>query len=172
MNFKFTNEYSLSRIDEIVSYILGPRLWIPHIDYPDFLDWADKTHKELKKENKRAVVALSNNEIVGVTIYQRHKKYKDALEIKNLTVRPDARGRYIASFLLRNSEIEGGKEFDSKYAVCDAKVKNLAIRSFLLKNQYRITGNNDLYGLNAGDDTIYKKSLLPVNSLLATRSCG
>lgn len=159
MNFKFTNQYSVSRLDEIVSYLLGPRLWIPQDDYPDFLDWAHRTHKELKKENKRALIALSNNDIVGVTIYQKHKKHKDCLEIKNLTVRPDQRGRYIASFLLRNTEIEGSREFGLRSVLCDAKAKNLSVRHFLFKHKYRILDKDDLYGLGAGDDLVYKKDL-------------
>ncbi len=157
MDFKFTNEYPVSKLDEIISYLLGPRLWIPQIDYPDFSDWAEKTYKELKTDNKRALVVFSGFNIIGVAVYQRHKKFKDALEIKNLTVRPDVRGRYIASFLLRNSEIEGTKEFHSKYILCDAKARNYAIRLFLLKNRYKVFGKNDLYGLSSGDDFLYRK---------------
>lgn len=142
---------------------MGPRLWVPQNDYPDFFDWAQKTYGELKKENKRAIIALSNKEIVGVTVYQQHKKYKQDLEVKNLTVRPDARGRYVASFLLRNTEIEGAKEFASRYAVCDAKAKNFSIRSFLLKNNYRTIANQDLYGLGAGEDIVYRKNLIPAS---------
>lgn len=160
MNFKFTTEYPDSKIDEIVSYLLGPRLWIPQVDYPDFNDWAQKAHTELKKNQKRAVIALSGNEVVGVTIYQQHKKYEDALEIKNLTVRPDQRGRYIASFLLRNSEIEGQRDFKSKYVLCDAKVKNLPIMFFLQRNKYNIVGKTDLYNLQSGEDVIYRKDFI------------
>ncbi len=159
MIFQFTNEYPVSRLDEIISYLMGPRLWIPHGDYPDFLDWADRVHKELKKNSKRAMIAFQNNEIVGVTIYQRHKSYPDSLEIKNLTVRPDRRGRHIASFLLRNSEIEGAKDFKSVRILCDAKVKNFAIKSFLLRNNYQILAKDNLYGKNGGDDLIYTKSV-------------
>ena len=157
MDFRFTNEYPVSRLDEAVSFLSGPRLWIPNNDYPDFLDWAQKTHNELKSDAKRAIIALSRNNIIGVIIYQRHKKDKSALELKNLTVRPDARGRYIASFLLKNAEVEGTREFSSKFITCDAKAKNLEIMHFLLKHHYRIAGRNDLYGLNSGEDIVYKK---------------
>jgi ribosomal protein S18 acetylase RimI-like enzyme len=160
MDFKFTNNYPLSKVDEIVSYLLGPRLWIPNTDYPDFLDWAQKVHGELKKEVKRALIALYENNIVGVVIYQRHKKYKDALEIKNLTVRPDMRGRFIASFLMRNAEIEGQREFNSRYVLCDAKANNHQVRLFLMKHHYRIVRREDLYGLNSGDDIVYRKDLV------------
>jgi len=104
-------------------------------------------------------LALSYNEIVGVSIFQKHRKDQNALEIKNLTVRPDKRGRYIASFLLRNTEIEGGKEFKSKYVICDAKANNFAVRKFLLSNRYFVVAKRDLYELGAGDDLIYRKNI-------------
>lgn len=160
MDFRFTTEYPASRLDEIVSYLMGPRLWIPQNDYPDFLDWAERTHKELKRENKRAMLALAGKEIAGITVYQRHKKDADALEIKNITVRPDVRGRFIASFLLRNTEIEGAQDFGSNSVVCDAKEKNLSIRSFLIKNRYLPSASQDLYELGSGKDIIYRKQLI------------
>lgn len=157
MDFKFTNEYPMSRLDEAVSFLSGPRLWIPQNDYPDFLDWAQKIHSELKQDKKRAIIALSQNNIIGVVIYQRHKKDKTALEIKNLTVQPDARGRYIASFLLKNAEVEGTREFRPEFITCDAKAKNFEIMHFLLKHHYEISGKRDLYGLSSGEDLVYKK---------------
>jgi len=159
MNFVFTNEYKASRLDEIVTYLIGPRLWIPQTDYPDFLGWADRAHGELRTESKRAMLAFSHGDIVGVTIYQRHKKYRDALEIKNLTVRPDMRGRYIASFLLRNTEREGAKDFSSKYVLCDSKADNYAVRAFLFQQKYSILGKHDLYSYKSGEDLVYRKNL-------------
>lgn len=159
MDFRFTNEFLPSRIDEIVNYMLGPRLWIPSTDYPDALDWAQKAYTELKRESKRALLALSRGEVVGVLVYQRHKRIPEALEFKNLTVRPDQRGRYVASFLLRNAEIEGGRDFKSEYVLADSKAANLAVSFFLTRHRYRIVGKRDLYGLGAGDDVIYRKLL-------------
>ena len=161
MDFRFTSEYPVSRLDEIVSYLLGPRLWIPHTDYPDFSEWAQKTHQELKKESKRALLALSQREIVGVAIYQRHKKLKETLEVKNLTVRPDQRGRYIASFLMRNAEIEGARDFKSEQVLCDAKASNFAVQSFLIRHRYSILDRADLYQRGAGEDLVYQKKLQP-----------
>lgn len=159
VNYKFTNEYSDSKLDEIISFISGPRLWIPKTDYPDFDEWAEKSWRELKKDAKRAMVAFTLSNVVGVVIYQRHKKIKDALELKNLTVRPEVHGRYIASFLLRNSEIEGAIEFKSSYVICDAKKHNLPIRFFLERHHYKVVGSEDLYSLNSGSDLIYQKPL-------------
>jgi ribosomal protein S18 acetylase RimI-like enzyme len=162
MDFRFTTEYPLSRLDEIVSYLLGPRLWIPRTDYPDFEDWVQKAYQEIRGETKRAVIALSQNQIVGAVIYQRHKQFPETLELKNLTVRPDQRGRYIASFLVRNAEVEGTKEFGATSVLCDAKANNFGIRMFLMQHRYRIISETDLYHLNAGGDIIYRKDLHPL----------
>lgn len=159
MDFHFTNEYPAARLDEIVHYLLGPRLWIAAASYPDFADWAQRAHVELGSERKRALLACSGTDIVGVVVYQRHKQRADALEIKNLTVRPDQRGRYLASFLVRNAEIEGVREFPVACVVCDAKADNAPIRKFLLRQRYAVVGRADLYDKGAGDDLIYEKRL-------------
>lgn len=157
MDFAFTNEGN--RFDEVVDYLRGPRLWIPRIDYPDFDRWAEKVHRQLKSEEKRALWALSHDDVVGVVIYQRHKTMGAALEIKNITVRPDMRGRFIASFLFRNAEIEGSRDYGVQEVLVDAKVSNVAIRSFLLGQGYRRRGVADLYRLGAGLDAVYGKVL-------------
>jgi ribosomal protein S18 acetylase RimI-like enzyme len=163
MHYSFTNEYPASKVDEIVSYLLGPRLWIPQDDYPDFTEWAQTVHVELKGEKKRALIAVSAGHLVGATIYQRHKTDPDALEIKNLTVRPDHQGRHIASFLLRNTEIEGARDYRTRFITIDTKARNLPIRFFLERHKYRLAGRDDLYGLSAGTDVIYRKTI-PFNA--------
>ena len=162
MDFRFTTEYPLSRLDEIVSYLLGPRLWIPRTDYPDFEDWAQRAYREIKKETKRIILALLQNQIVGIIIYQRHKQFPEALELKNLTVRPDQRGRYIASFLIRSAEVEGIREFGVASVLCDAKASNFEVRMFLAQHKYRIITKTNLYHLNAGSDIVYCKDLCPL----------
>lgn len=159
----FTTEVSISRTDEIIAYMLGPRLWIPQLDYPDFDRWAAKAHEQLKGEQKRAIVAIVRQQIVGVAIYQQHLTDPNALEIKNLTVRPDQRGRHIASFLLRNAELEGAQDFKASHVLVDAKVGNLAIRSFLHGHHYSAQAIVDLYRLNAGQDVVYRKPLVSIH---------
>lgn len=160
LDFHFTNTFNLSKVDEIVEYLRGPRLWIAKNAYPDFDEWAQKVQQELKKEAKHALVCFSGQNIAGVVLYQRHKTFKDTLEIKNLTVRPDVRGRHIADFLLRNAEIQGVRDFKSQFVICDAKTKNFPVRNFLFHSGYLPVTVTDLYGLGAGDDMIFRKNLL------------
>jgi hypothetical protein len=160
MQFLFTNEFSPSRIDEIVGYLAGPRLWIPQVQYPDYDDWLQKVHRELRSEQKRAVVAFAAGIVCGAVIYQRDKRRSDVLEVKNITVRPEEQGRLIASFLMRNTEIEGVRDFPGvTSAICDAKRDNVPIRAFLQRNRYLPVGTTDLYGLGGGEDVVFRKDL-------------
>lgn len=157
MDFRFTTEQSTTRADEIIDYIRGPRLWVPRLDYPDFDRWLEKVHEELKTETKRALLALSANQVIGAIIYQRHRQLPEVVEIKNLTVRPDMRGRCVASFLIRNAEVEGCRDFTAHRVVVDTKARNLAMRSFLFHCGYTPQQIIDLYGLGAGQDVVYEK---------------
>lgn len=159
MEVLFTSDRTVRMADEIVDYLLGPRLWIPKVDYPDFGDWVQKVWAQLKREEKRALVGLSGGRVVGAVVYQRHRELPGILEVKNLTVRPDVQGRHVASFMLRNAEVEGGRDYGSSEVLVDAKARNLAIRAFLLRNGYSVLGTSDLYGLRAGDDVVFRKTL-------------
>lgn len=158
MEILVTTEQTYRRTDEVVHYLLGPRLWIFEQDYPDYDRWVIKVHEQLKHESKRAILALSRGLIVGAVVYQAHQTEPDTLEIKNITVRPDMQGRHVASFLLRNAEVEGRRDFGVCRAVVDAKARNLAIRLYLMKNGYRPKALVDLYGLGAGEDVVYEKT--------------
>lgn len=159
MNYRFTNNLSPVKLDEVVEYTLGPRLWIPTSDYPDQAEWATKAHRELKQESKRVIVALHNRTVIDSIIYQEHKTEPNTLEVKRITVRPDQQGRYVASFLLRQAEIQGAADFNTASVMIDAKVRNDGIRQFLLRHKYTIVDKLDLYGLGAGDDYLYRKEL-------------
>jgi ribosomal protein S18 acetylase RimI-like enzyme len=159
MEILFSTEQSIRLADEIVDYLRGPRLWIPKVNYPDFDAWTEKVHAQIKNEAKRAILALSFGELVGAVIYQRHKEEPEALELKNITVRPDLRGRYVASFLLRNAEIEGCQDYGVSRVLVDAKADNYGIRALFLQSGYKTVEAMDLYGLGAGTDIIYSKSI-------------
>ncbi len=161
MEFLFTNEVAPSRIDEVVAYLAGPRLWVPQVNYPDYDAWLHKVHGELKSEHKRALVAFTGGVVCGTVIYQRHKTQGDVIEVKNITVRPEEQGRLVASFLMRNTEIEGVRDFPGTTAVvCDAKADNMPMRAFLSRNRYAQVGQADLYGLGAGTDILFRKELI------------
>lgn len=154
MNFKFTQ---YGNADHILDFMLGDRLYIPKTDYPDYNDWLAKVHTQLKNMSKQAIVCFSSNQLVGSILFQQHQTTPTLLELKNLTISPTVRDRFIASFLVKNAEIEGKNIFHSVGSICDAKEANTAIRGFLLRLGYKILANLDLYKLHSGNDTIYFK---------------
>lgn len=161
MRVEFTSDDSWSRADEIAEYLLGPRLWVPRRDYPDYDDWVERTRVQLRSEDKRALTARSSGRIVGAVVYQRHRSDPGLLEIKNVSVRPDCQDRLFAAFLLRNAEVEGCKDFGVGEAVVDAKARNAAVASFLVRCGYLPEGRADLYGLGAGNDLLFRRRIRP-----------
>lgn len=159
MRIVVTTDETVARADEVVDFLRGPRLWIPRTDYPDFDDWLQKSWIQLRSEIKRAILAIQGGEVVGVVIYQPHLQNLGCLEIKNISVRPDARGRHIASFLLRNAEIEGAADFGCRRVVVDTKARNREMRCYLKANGYGVLKTSDLYGLDSGIDVTYGKSI-------------
>jgi ribosomal protein S18 acetylase RimI-like enzyme len=105
------------------------------------------------------MVAIDRGNIIGLVLYQKHRDLADTLEIKNISVSPEFGGRYLASALLRNAEVEGSRDFFVNHVVVDAKASNTAIRRFLLSHRYRIQNQTDLYGLGAGQDLLFTKTV-------------
>lgn len=164
MLITFTSDESWKRADEIAEHLRGPRLWIPRMDYPDLERWTEKVGAQLRSEEKRAMTAIVGGSVVAAVVYQRKGGAEDVLEIKNISVRPDQQGRHIASFLLRNAELEGSRDFGTSSAVVDAKAKNLGMRAFLSKNGFVPKEVRDIYGLGAGEDVVYLKRSLSISS--------
>lgn len=156
---RFTNEHDTASAGNVIDVLKRPRLWIPTTDYPDYPLWLDKVEAELDTQAKRAMLAYSGTEPVGVVLYQRHKEQSDTVEIKNISVSPDVRGRYFGSFLLRNVEAEAlGSDFPTcSKMVVDTKLSNFDMINFLLKHRYRPTLITDLYRLGGGEDIVLTK---------------
>jgi ribosomal protein S18 acetylase RimI-like enzyme len=161
-DFRFTNEHTQSELGNVTDIIERPRLWIPSVvDYPNYYDWTEKVEAEINTGQKRAMLAYSGREAIGTVVYQRHQELTGVVEIKNISVSPDSRGRYVGSFLLRNVELEATNQ---DYPECDevlvdTKVTNGEMISFLLKHGYKLKEVEDLYDLGTALDAVFYKSL-------------
>lgn len=160
--FRFTNEHPSGETGRIIEVLRRPRLWIPtRRDYPDFDSWLIKTEAHIRDGSKRAMLAYMGRQPVGAIIYQEHETRPGAINIRNISVSPDAQGRYVGSFLLRNTEIEAAQhDFPGcSEMVVDTKVSNAGMVGFLAAAGYNIEAVEDLYGLGSGLDAILEKSL-------------
>lgn len=159
--FSFTNEYSASQREGALDVIRRPRLWIPETDYPDYFEWTEKVEGQLLMGEKRSMVASCGLSSIGAIIYQRHTDIPNTIELKNISVQPDQRGRYVGSFLLRNVEIEAS---NNDYPECDrivvdTKANNNDMIGFLVNHGYSFIGLDDLYGHQTGEDAVFSKIL-------------
>ena len=96
LDIRFSNQPNGRNIDAASELLVRPRLWVPGGDYPAHAEWVDMTLAQIEEERKRAMVAYIGDEQVGVLVYQRHKTDPLKLEIKNLSIEPQARGRATA----------------------------------------------------------------------------
>ncbi len=159
MYFEITNEKTSAHADEIVEFLQGPRLYIPATTYSDQNVWLKKVHTQFKNDTKIATTCFDKSMVTGVIVYQKHPQIEKAIEIRNITVRPETRGRLIGSFLLHNTELEAKNDFNANTVYLDCKVNNYLMLQFLLSHGYEVVEIKDLYGLNDGDDVILKKCI-------------
>lgn len=164
LEFRFSNEPSAAHTDAVANRLIQPRLWIPHGDYPGHMEWRDKALADVEAGKKRAMVAFWGSEPVGLVVYQRAPDRPAVLEIKNISVEPAVRGRHVASFLLRQTEIEGAVDFPGvTHATGDTKMTNLGIMHFLLRQDYSLSRPMHVetnYAQTNTPDIVFTKSLV------------
>jgi hypothetical protein len=98
-DIRFSNEHSSAEVADVVDMLRQPRLWIPtEKDYPDHDVWLDKTEALIASGKKRAMAAYMGRDAIGTVIYQRSPEQPTTLEIRNISVSDDARGRYVGAF--------------------------------------------------------------------------
>lgn len=151
----------------VIDFLRGPRLFVTAADYPDYHDWLQRIEPELARGTKRHLACIWNREMAGIIVWQRHKTSSYLLELKNLTVRPETSGRLVGSFLLRQAEIEGHREYGAFAAVCDAKQSNRAVLSFLSRAGYKPQMIDNLYRLGSSPDVVMHRTLASANVLEA-----
>lgn len=163
LDFRFSNDPTSRNIDAAAFLLTQPRLWIPGGDYPGHMDWRDKALADLAAERKREMVAFWGNETVGGIIYQRNPADPTVVEIRNVSIENYARGRHVASFLLRQVEFEAPYDFPNVTSIsCDTKLANTGFIKFMIYNGYKVTAVEVLpsnFAHNGQPDVLLTKPL-------------
>jgi ribosomal protein S18 acetylase RimI-like enzyme len=160
--FRFTNEHRLSEVGKVIDVLKRPRLWIPtNDDYPAHGQWLEKTEAEIAAGTKRAMISYYNNEAVAAIVYRRHETQNNVVEIRNISVVPEARGRLIGSFALVNTELEAVRhDFpDTETITVDTKISNAEMIGFLENHGYSVQEIANLYDQSTGPDAILAKHM-------------
>jgi len=101
------------------------------------------------------VIGYYNGILAGDIICQSHKdlsRVLDVLELKNIRIHPEVRGRRFASFMLRQVEVE----FPHDLILADARENQRDMISFLLSEGYKPIASSNLYEPNVSDVVMIK----------------
>lgn len=113
-----------------------------NLNYPNYNGWIEKCKKELESGYKKAYYYKRNSDILGVIIFQPHKKEKNTLEIKNFRVSPLNKKRGIGSILFDSVEQHTKKQNFKKIQV---DTHNNEMIDFFLKRGFKIIKKEALY---------------------------
>ncbi len=134
-------------LDEMTKFILEQNL-----GYVNHFNWIEKARVELSSGYKEGILAYNNGIIVGDIVFQEHKELPKIGEIKNIRVHPKLRDRRVASFMLRQAELE--MPYDA--IIVDARANQQDMISFLIANGYVCIGKRALYDDNNEDVIMIK----------------
>ena len=132
IDFTFRNIEPRS-LDPAMQFIASQNL-----GYPNYERWVEKAREELSFGIKHRILNYSNRIVVGDVIFQRHKQLANILEIKNIRIHPELRGRNFASFMLRQAELE----MSSKAVIVDARANQKDMIYFLTSRGYTPSCDN------------------------------
>lgn len=148
-DFAFHSVQSSKEIRRTVDFLAKQDL-----GYPNYDNWVQRTESELFSGYKRAGLAYSNGILVGDVVWQPHKQFPRVREMKNLRISPQARGRYLGQFLLRQVEVEDKSEFDA--LIGDARETQEDLIRMMQDMDYRVLGKIHLYDEGRRDVILFK----------------
>lgn len=153
MSFRFTfgNVGSRTELRQTIDFLAKQGL-----GYRNYDSWVQKTESEIDLGIKTAIIALSEGKIVGDLIYHHHKILPGVIELKNLRIHPEIRGRYFAPFMLRQVECENP---NCDLIMGDARSDQREIARLMLGSGYYVLkGEVRLYDKN-NQDVVFMKQV-------------
>ncbi|MEK6760528.1 MAG: hypothetical protein AABX93_01245 [Nanoarchaeota archaeon] len=146
IDFSFRS-IELKNLDETTQFVASQNL-----GYPNYEAWIEKMRSELSFGIKHGILAYNNGIIVGDIVFQKHKQLVDFLELKNIRIHPNLRGRNFASFMLRQAELE----MPQSPVIVDARVNQADMINFLISQGYSSVTQMPLYDSHNQDIVMVK----------------
>lgn len=134
---------------------LKKHLIIQPFNYPNYFDWVERTMHEIDYGYKKAILAFSDDIIVGDGIFQPHKTLSRILEFKNMRIHPALQRRYFGFFIARQVEAEA-RENDYDAIICDTHSDRVDVLNLMKFCGYREIARKPLYESNTEDIVLLK----------------
>ncbi len=149
-NFQFRFAQDRKELQQLEKHLLNQPF-----DYPNYPDWVKRAVEEISLGYKMAILAFSEDVLVGDLILQPHKVFDGVLEFKNMRVNPKLQKRYFGAFMLRQGEVEADKNNYSAI-ICDTHSDNLPVINMLKQQGYRVIARAPLYDENV-EEVVFGK---------------
>ena len=162
MNIRFTDEMNPRNAAGVIDVLRAPRLWIPTVaDYgARHGEWLGKVEHGLIDGTRHALHARVGRQSVGAIVYRPNESDLRIIDIRNISIHPDVKGRRFGTFMLRNIEMLAQEQYaDVERFRIDTKATNTEMLSFLSEQGYGLTSVSDLYG-DGKPDVVLEKSLI------------
>jgi ribosomal-protein-alanine N-acetyltransferase len=117
---------------------------------PEIAQWTVRDYDRVARGEMARWVAEDES---GVTGFIVARQVLTDLEILNLAVRPDARGREIATQLLRQT-LKWSESFEARRAILEVRASNLAALRFYERNKFQVVGRRPRYYTGPVEDAL------------------
>jgi len=124
------------------------------LGYPKYEDWVSLAIGEIHSSYKTCLLGFSDGVPVANFIYQPHKEISLFRELKNLRIMPPWRHRGLASFMIKQAEVEDTENLAG--IVCDVRESETDIIGFLTMLGYQKIAGLSLYDPNVKDIVMVK----------------
>ena len=148
-DFHFRGLQEKKELTDLINFLSAQDL-----GYPRYDEWIQKTERELDSGYKKAILAFSDNKLVGDLVFQQHKEISCFVELKNLRIHPDLRIRDFGRFMLRQAEVESREKYDA--IICDTHANQTNIVNFLENMGYSPLAIFPLYDQNTPELVMVK----------------
>lgn len=149
--------YSMRSVEDKIDLMdLKGFIELQDLQYPRYFDWVDKTVVQLELGIKKAILCFEQGSLVGDIIYQPHQEISRFRELKNIRIHSKVRGRGVASFLLKQVEIDDVDSIDA--LIVDARKNATDMNDFLTYSGFMPIIGASLYDSNE-EEIVYLKPI-------------
>ena len=159
MNIRINDEMNPARAAKVMDVLRAPRLWIPtYEDYGASVEgWLGKVEQELIDGKRHALYAQVGRQASGTVVWRPDIDDTSMIDIRNISIDPQVKGRYFGAFMVRNVEQLAREQYPNASTVrVDTKATNIDMLAFLARQGYSQQGTFDLYNSNKSDVILHK----------------
>ena len=160
IDIRFTDEMNPRNASRVIDQLRGPRDMIPNQDYGNkHEEWLERIEPRLIRGDVHALFGEFGRVAAGAIVFRPEPSDSNIAGIRCISIPPEFKGRRIASFMLRNTELLIEEMYPrTEEVIVDTKTTNHNMIAFLESQGYRPEEITDLYQ-SGKPDIVFSKTL-------------